>query len=280
MYDEFGEERSTGIKILLFFRGLICVAACIATVLVGLYFYSNQKADKVNANILATLEEKQGQPVINMSDDSAEYEGKYDFADKAPVVDFESLREINEDCVAWIYGCEGTINYPVVQSRDNVDYLVTAIDGSDTKAGSIFVDRTVREPFEQFNTRVYGHNMKNGSMFHSLLKYKKEDYYQAHPAFVITTPDGTYQYEIFAACFMTKDALPMFSGSNNNRDRKDYLDSVLACSLYDTGVFVNAEDKLVELMTCEYSGNNNRMVVYAKRSDSVKWGMTQAKNGK
>lgn len=119
----------------------------------------------------------------------------------APVgltIDFAGLEEINEDCVAWIYIEDTAINYPVVQGSDNSYYLKHLIDGKWNSAGCIFLDSRVDSDISDRHSIIYGHHMKDGTMFSGLTKYKKQDYYEAHPAGLLITPEQTYRIEFFA----------------------------------------------------------------------------------
>lgn len=114
-------------------------------------------------------------------------------------VDFEKLLEMNSDVVGWIRFDEPSeINYPVVQGRDNEEYLKRTFEANTNKLGTLFVDVNNPGDFSGRNTFIYGHNMKNGSMFAQLLKYKDDSFYKEHPYFYIYTPDGKVRtYEIF-----------------------------------------------------------------------------------
>lgn len=126
-------------------------------------------------------------------------EKKDDTKEEAFSVDFEKLLEMNSDVVGWIRFDEPSeINYPVVQGRDNEEYLKRTFEANTNKLGTLFVDVNNPGDFSGRNTFIYGHNMKNGSMFAQLLKYKDDSFYKEHPYFYIYTPDGKVRtYEIF-----------------------------------------------------------------------------------
>lgn len=108
-------------------------------------------------------------------------------------VDFEQLTGQYPNLIGWLY-CEGTpINYPVMQGKDNNQYLRHLPDGSYSVAGSLFADYRCGEPGEDMNFVIYGHNMKNESMFGTLVRYKEQSYYDAHPVLWLLTPDKTYK---------------------------------------------------------------------------------------
>ena len=124
--------------------------------------------------------------------------GETEPAPVGPTIDFAGLEEINEDCVAWIYIEDTAINYPVVQGSDNSYYLKHLIDGKWNSAGCIFLDSRVDSDISDRHSIIYGHHMKDGTMFSGLTKYKKQDYYEAHPAGLLITPEQTYRIEFFA----------------------------------------------------------------------------------
>ena len=106
-----------------------------------------------------------------------------------PEVDFAALREINPDIVAWIY-IEGTkINYPIVQGEDNSYYLKHLFSGEWNGSGCIFLDFRNDASFADRHSIIYGHHMKNGTMFTDLDKYKKQEFFDEHPIALLITPD-------------------------------------------------------------------------------------------
>lgn len=112
----------------------------------------------------------------------------------------QDFSEINPDYVGWIR-IEGTaVDYPVMQGRDNERYIDTTFRGEKNRSGAIFMDCDCREGFSAPLAILYGHNMKDGSMFASLHRYRNNDFLTEHPVITITVPDGeTLTYRIFAA---------------------------------------------------------------------------------
>lgn len=117
-----------------------------------------------------------------------------------PEIDFDGLIEINDDVKAWIY-IEGTdVNYPVLQGIDNNQYLFQSYKKKYLTAGSIYIDYRCDDDFSDKHTVVYGHNMKNGTMFGQMDKYKTDEYLKEHPYVYIIMPDGTWKkYQVFGA---------------------------------------------------------------------------------
>lgn len=179
-------------------------------------------------------------------------------------VDFEVLRSVNEQAVAWITGCGGAIHYPVVQSGDNEFYLTHLFDGTANKNGAIFVDCRNNSDFSDRNTFIYGHNMRNGAMFAALANYSSQAYYDAHPALTLVTPDGTYSLQVFSG-YVT----PGISDSYQMDYADDaafqaYLDQIQSQSDFVPLIRVTAADRIVTLSTCTYDYEDARYVLHCK----------------
>ena len=111
-------------------------------------------------------------------------------------VDFDQLRQQNEDVTAWLYLPDSVINYPVLQHGDNDYYLTRQIAGSYNKNGSIFMDYRNASDFSDRNTIIYGHHMRTGNMFGKLVNFKSDSYYQKHDHMFIMTPQVTCRLEL------------------------------------------------------------------------------------
>lgn len=114
-------------------------------------------------------------------------------------IDFAGLKAVNLDVIAWIQIPALDISYPVVQGKDNAYYLHHLFSGESNINGSIFVDCHNQPDFTDQNTIVYGHNMKNGSMFGTLDKYQDKELFEQHPEFYLYLPDKILKYRIFPA---------------------------------------------------------------------------------
>src|SRR5699024_3340385 len=112
---------------------------------------------------------------------------------------FEELLKVNEDTVGWITIEDTKIDYPIMQTDNNTDYLRTSFYGDDLLAGSVFLDyRNDLTSGENRNLIVYGHRMKDGSMFEHLEKYLDEDFFHSHSSFTFDTLYESYEAEVFA----------------------------------------------------------------------------------
>mgnify|MGYP003029841144 CR=1 FL=1 len=120
-------------------------------------------------------------------------------------VDFAALEGVNSDIVAWLYGADTGLNYPIVQAEDNDYYLYRLLDGTWNKNGTIFMDYVNRSDFSDQNTLVYGHHMKSGAMFGALVQYKKQEFYDAHPYLYLYTPQQSYRLDLIAGSVVDYD---------------------------------------------------------------------------
>lgn len=171
-------------------------------------------------------------------------------------VDFADLQEnTNADIYAWIYIPESKIDYPIVQHpTDNGYYLNYNLDGSKGYPGCIYTENYNSKDFTDPNTVVYGHNMKNGTMFAGLHNFEDVGYFEANPYVYIYTPDELLVYEIFAAYEYDDSHILYNYDFTNETVYQNYLDEVVGiCSAsYNIreDVKVTTEDKIITLSTC------------------------------
>lgn len=181
-----------------------------------------------------------------------------------PTVDFDALQAINPDIVAWLI-CEDTrINYPVVQGNGNEYYLKHLFDGTRNSAGCLFVDSGNTPGFVNPNTVIYGHHMKDKSMFASLTEYKTQAFYETHPQMILLTPEGNYTIELFAGFVTNVNAdgwKPKFA---DNTEFEEWIQKTRSRSAFASDIEVSVSDRLVTLSTCSYEFNNARYVVVGK----------------
>ena len=178
-------------------------------------------------------------------------------------VDFSALQKMNGDIVAWIQFEEpAAISYPVVRGEDNNKYLHTTFAGERNAAGTLFMDAGNDALFLDFNTLIYGHNMKNGSMFGQLRKYKKQDFYEKYPYFYIQTPDGRIAtYKIFAVSIVEDDSKLYQKWCDTTEECASYIQLARSEALYPTGVEVPEGARIVSLSTCTNVKETERLLV-------------------
>lgn len=176
-------------------------------------------------------------------------------------VNWKELKKMNPDIVGWIYGEDTKINYPVVQGKDNTFYLTHMADRSKNSSGSIFMDCRNTEWSEFSNEILYGHHMKNGSMFAELQKYKSQEYYEAHSCFYYLTETGNYRLEILRAGILTGDSELYHLAFESQEEREAYVKRWDGKSKI-VPVFSEKNDTpLMTLSTCSYETKNARFVV-------------------
>ena len=190
-----------------------------------------------------------------------------DAGPKPPItVDFAKLKSVHPDVVGWIYMEALTdINYPVVKGEDNETYLHTTYEKNYNFAGTIFVDYENSGDFSDCNTLVYGHNMKNGSMFGQLKKFAQDqETYNKSKYFWILTPEKNYRYQIISAYTtgVNSDTYTLFKGPGEEFEK--YLQTIKGYSEIKTeDTDLTIKDKIVTLSTC--TGNDaTRFVVQGK----------------
>nr|MDF9460319.1 class B sortase [Bacillus pumilus] len=179
---------------------------------------------------------------------------------------FDELRKVNNDIVGWINMKDTMIQYPIVQSRDNAFYLTRNYLKNDTRAGSIFMDYRNDVLHESPNTVVYGHRMRDGSMFAGLTNYLKKDFFHEHRTFQYDTLYQSYEAEIFAVYETTVDFDYIQTDFQDLGEYAHYLQAVRKKSIYQTKTDVSTDDLILTLSTCDHvlAPKNGRLVVQAK----------------
>lgn len=178
-----------------------------------------------------------------------------------PQVDFDELKKINSDIVGWIYLEGSKINYPIVQSEDNSYYLKHLFDKSSNSSGCIFLDYRNAPDFSDQNSVVYGHHMKNGTMFSGLDSYKSQEYYDAHPQLLLLTPEENYVIEIFSGFVASAKDDAWKIGFTSDTDFEDWLKRSAERSCFSSSITPAVTDRIVTLSTCSYEFSNARFVL-------------------
>lgn len=138
------------------------------------------------------------------------------------IVDFEALKQINADIVAWIR-IPGVLDYPVVQGTDNSYYLHHTFRREYNIAGSIFLDARNTADFSDSKNIIYGHNMRDGSMFHVLRKFQDLDFYQANREIWLYLPDGSVQVYEIVGCEEVKAAGEIYELQTGKIEDKELI---------------------------------------------------------
>ncbi len=184
----------------------------------------------------------------------------------------QEKREENEDTVGWIT-IEGTkIDYPVMYTpQDPEKYLHLGFDQKYSFAGLPFIDANCSLDPESDNLIIYAHNMLDGSMFRSLMKYEQKTYWQQHPTVKLDLWDEEREYEVLAAFrdrvyYKTENCFKFykFIDAESEDSYREAIDYYKTHACYDTGVTAQPGDRLITLVTCAYHTDNGRFVVVAR----------------
>ena len=174
------------------------------------------------------------------------------------------LQSQNPDTVGWIEIPGTEISYPLMQAEDDAYYLNHTFSGKVNSAGSIFVEALNSADFTDLHTIIYGHNMKNGSMFAGLKNYSSPSYLVAHPNVYVDLADGTHSYQIFSVYEAPSDSDSYTIGFAPDEQYETFLQTLKSRSAYDTGVTVTKEDSIITLSTCTSHGEH-RYLVHARK---------------
>ncbi|BAK47946.1 hypothetical protein CXIVA_19790 [Clostridium sp. SY8519] len=179
-------------------------------------------------------------------------------------VDVAALQKKNPDCRAWLYFENEEISYPVMYSGDDSKYLHTSFDGTYSYAGTLFLEGKNHPDFQDSHTIIYGHNMRNLSMFGRLRYYRqKSGYYRSHQYFQIITAKKKYRYRIFAYGDVAEDSSVYQVPFGPDGKFAAFIRRLTAQSDRDTGITVRKTDKVITLSTC--SAEQRRTVVHGVR---------------
>lgn len=185
---------------------------------------------------------------------------------------FQALYAQNSDFLGWLQIPDTVIDYPVMYTPEDPQYyLHRSFDREKTSSGTLFMDADCKPGSNYY--LIYGHHMRNRTMFGSLPKYAKKEYFQEHPVILFDTPAEHREYQIMSAFYSRiygKNKTGVFkyyeyADLSDPAVFDEYVRQALSSSLYDTGVTAQYGDELMALSTCNYHTDNGRFVVVAKR---------------
>ncbi len=183
-------------------------------------------------------------------------------------VNFDELLKINQDTIGWIRFTPepSIINYPIVQGKDNQEYLHKTFSANENTLGAIFLNVDNSPNFSDKNSIIYGHRMRDGSMFRHIQDYEDKAFLEANPYFYIYTPDGReLVYQVYSMGQIVDTSESYITEFASDEEFQAFLDMTKQTSLYDTGVEVSVHDKIVTLSTCTSASDNHRFVIRGVR---------------
>lgn len=242
----------------MFLCGVLVAVLIVSVSLLTAYFWKSKQQAHLYSNLAAVREQDTQQEIASQS--SVQPTSR-------------NLYLENPDMVGWIH-IDGTrIDYPVMQTpTDPTYYLKHDFEKNYTDYGCPFMQADCDALCPSDNLIIYGHNMKDGSMFADLAKYRSKDFWQTHKTVWFDTELGSSAYEIFSVIHTTvqaddADAFPFyrFVDAASPEEFADYVSACKAQALYDTGISAQYGDKLLTLSTCDNITDNGRWLVIGKR---------------
>lgn len=253
----FKKEKKDYIKII---RIIFIILLIISVIYIVNAFLHSKKEDEETQELLDSVS------IIDIPEMVDESEER--------VLKVKELKAQYPDVVGWLEIKGTNINYPVMQGEDNDYYMDHNYKKEETKSGSIFLDKNYDWSIPSSNLLMYGHNKRSAStMFSDLLQYKEERFYQSYPTIRFTTPEEDAEYEIIAA-FLSRVYYKseknvfryyFFVNAKNELEYNDFVTNAKKASLYETGKTAEYGDQLMTLSTCEYSQEDGRFAVVARK---------------
>lgn len=233
---------------------------------------ANSKYEEIQNTVNSAAKQAETEAVIIETEteeetetETEEVQNAFDIPEKN--LDWTSLYAENKDIYAWIYIPGTQVDYPVLQNAaDDTYYLNHNIDGSYGKPGCIYTEKINSKDFTNYNTVLYGHNMKNGEMFGCLHDYEDKTFFDENPYVYVYTEEKPYVYEIFAAYTATNAHILNTNDFSTQEGFADYLDNVVYNKAL-TGNFrndtrVTSDNRIITLSTCT-SNSSKRWLVQA-----------------
>ena len=216
-----------------------------------------------------TYQNIQDEYVDKAKDMPKESDGEKTEEESYLLIDFEGLQAMNSDIIGWIDIPGVGISYPLLQGSNNSYYLTHMSSGEYGIHGSIFMDIHNKPDFYDSNTIIYGHNMKDGTMFAGLNAYQDFYFYQQHPYFYIYLPGYLLKYQIFS-CYSGQVGSSAYTYAFGQEGAfQDFLGDILSCAAYQTSVEVKATDRVVTLSTCVNADRNYRYLIHGKEVQNM-----------
>ena len=185
------------------------------------------------------------------------------------VIDFDSLRQTNPDITGWLDIPGTSISYPVVQAQDNAFYLSHGVGRQKSGSGAVFMDYRNEAGLSDDNTILYGHNMRNGSMFGGLRKYRDSEYRESRPFVDYYVPGLRIRYAVYA-CYEEEAEAENYSVKFGGEIEKEaFISDAAEKSLYATGIVPDPASHTMMLSTCTGKGYTRRWVVQAVEQERL-----------
>lgn len=253
------KDRREFIRKILLVAALLLILASVAQLA---YDYIDRRNAQREYERLAELAKQTTEPVTLETEAETETTEEETEAPYVSPIDFEALKAINPDVVAWVEIPGTNVNYPVVWTTNNETYLDTDFEGNKSASGTVFLDCDSQSDFFGRHNILYGHHMRDGSMFKDIVKFKEEDFFKEHREVYIYTPERTIQLKTIAALYGDDDGMKRRTQFETQESFDEYVDQMTEpCGFRENpGKGVK---RLYSFVTCSYEFNNARTILYA-----------------
>lgn len=239
---------------------LVIVAACL--LYEGIYYIRLNQKEKLFASLRVEAE-------IQFPEESTE-ESAEEVQYVEPVYDFDVLREQNDDVYAWIVVPGTQVDYPVLQSETDNYYLEHNLDNSSGYPGCLYTNKCNLTDFSDYNTVIYGHNMKNGSMFGCLHSFEDEEFFEENRQIIVYTEEKRLTYEIYAAVKFTDYYIPAYYDVTTATGKGIFLNALTEesegseVSHIREDMEILTEDRIITLSTCVNGESDKRWLIVGR----------------
>ena len=257
--------KKVGIKKIYIFINVILIFLIILSIIYILDFFLLKKEAAEESNLLNTIEIDENE--INLRDTKTI--GK----SSERIIKIRKLQKENPDIIGWLEIENTNINYPVLQGTDNEYYMTHNYKKEKSKKGSIFLSKDYDWSIPSTNLLIYGHNLRNGTMFEELLKYENEEFYKEHPSIRFTTAKEDAEYAIIAV-FKSRVYYQSernvfryyyFVNAKTQEEYNKFVENAKQASLYNIEETASNGEQLITLSTCSYHTEDGRFVVVGRK---------------
>ena len=228
--------------------------------------YNNLSDQVITLKVIDSIQEKSEEKLTEEVENILDL--PYDYKVPSFSMNLERMKVRNPDTVGWIILPDSKLNYPIVKSKDNTEYLTTTFEGKKSNSGAIFMEMLCEEDFSSKNTIIYGHNMKNGSMFRALNNMTDKEFFWRHHIFCLNLGNGFENYEVIS-CYETveTDTRSWRISFEDDADYENWLKDIAnrcdyECTNYDRN------KNTITLSTCRgKSGGSGRFIVHLQKKN-------------
>ena len=257
------EKKSNGLinRLIFMVLLLIVIGSAVSVVKERMMDAAAQRRLEESLAEVSRQTEAETEPPETEEETEAETEAPY-----VSPIDFAPLLETNPDTIGWIRVPDTKIDYPIVQSPDNQYYLHKDFEGKDSVYGTIYLDADSKSDFSGWNNPIYGHHMKDGTMFKDVVKFKDQEFFENHRYFEIYTPERTIHLKTLGCYYSDSNGIVRKTSFKSQASFDKWVSERLApCSFAE--VPEQPFDSMFVLVTCSYEQNDARTLLFAAEVD-------------